>query len=143
MLSQADNDRNGSIELNEFIEFVASIMGKTSNNSLSPQKSLSEERKKQIRSMFIHMDVNGDGFVDLEDFKDFCMENEVTENLGLSEKRIEQLYERIRRMDQSLSPETEEKGITLTDLTLYFEQEAREEENLTIKDVPRYRVKEA
>ena len=133
MLAQADNDRNGSIELNEFIEFVASIMGKTSNNSLSPRKSLSEERKKQIRSMFIHMDVNGDGFVDLKDFKDFCMENEVTENLGLSEKRIEQLYERIRRMDQSLSPETEERGITLTDLTLYFEQEAREEENLTIK----------
>ena len=82
MLFQADNDRNGSIELNEFIEFVASIMGKTSNSRLSPRKSLSEERKKQIRSMFIHMDVNGDGFVDLEDFKDFCMENDVTESLG-------------------------------------------------------------
>ena len=132
MLSQADNDRNGSIELNEFIEFVASMMGKTSNNK-SQVKSLSEERKKQIRSMFIHMDVNGDGFVDFKDFKDFCMENDVTENLGLSDKRIEQLYERIRSMDQSLSPETERRGITLTDLTLYFEQEAREEENFSIK----------
>ena len=132
MLSQADKDRNGSIELNEFIEFVASMMGKTSNNK-SPRKSLSEERKKQIRSMFIHMDVNGDGFVDFKDFKDFCMENDVTENLGLSDKRIEQLYERIRSMDQSLSPETERRGITLTDLTLYFEQEAREEENFAIK----------
>ena len=132
MLSQADKDRNGSIELNEFIEFVASMMGKTSNNK-SPRKSLSEERKKQIRSMFIHMDVNGDGFVDFKDFKDFCMENDVTENLGLSDKRIEQLYERIRSMDQSLSPETERRGITLTDLTLYFEQEAREEESFAIK----------
>ena len=73
MLSQADKDRNGSIELNEFIEFVASMMGKTSNNK-SQVKSLSEERKKQIRSMFIHMDVNGDGFVDFKDFKNFHLQ---------------------------------------------------------------------
>ena len=83
--------------------------------------------------MFIYMDLNGDGFVDFNDFKDFCTENDVTENLGLSGKRIEQLYEKIRNMDQSLSPDTERKGITLTDLNLYFEKEAGEEETMSIK----------
>ena len=82
--------------------------------------------------MFIYMDTNGDGFVDFADFEDFCLENDVTESLGLSEKRIKQLYEKIRNMDQSLRPETEQKGITLTDLTLYFEQEASEEEAMSI-----------
>ena len=110
---------------------ISSFTFKGSNKS--PGKSLSEERRKQIRSMFIYMDTNGDGFVDFEDFQDFCMENDVTESLGLSEKRIEQLYEKIRNMDQSLSPETERQGITLTDLTLYFEQEASEEEAMSIK----------
>ena len=83
--------------------------------------------------MFKFMDLNGDGFVDFEDFKDFCVENDVTEHLGLSEKRIEQLYEKIRNVDQSLSPESEQRGITLTDLILYFEQEAGEEEDMTLK----------
>ena len=39
MIAQADKDENGSIELNEFMELVASIMGKTNetevNNSLT------------------------------------------------------------------------------------------------------------
>lgn len=38
MIAQADKDENGSIELNEFMELVASIMGKT--NETEVNKSL-------------------------------------------------------------------------------------------------------
>ncbi len=34
MIEQADKDKNGSIELNEFIELVASIMGKTNETGV-------------------------------------------------------------------------------------------------------------
>ena len=42
MIAQADKDKNGSMELNEFIELVASIMGKTIETEETPlRKTLS------------------------------------------------------------------------------------------------------
>ena len=35
MIAQGDKDKNGSIELNEFMELVASIMGKTNETEVN------------------------------------------------------------------------------------------------------------
>ena len=40
MIAQADKDKNGSIELNEFIELVASIMGKTNETGVKRENLL-------------------------------------------------------------------------------------------------------
>ena len=148
MMIAGDKDGDGTISLSEFEdiiqknleseeagdetdavveEFRKEIEIKMGRNEVVPSEGFesnhSDERKKEIENMFLLMDADEDGFVDQQNFENYCITNEV----GLGKERICDLYKAIRDLDMGLKSHVEERGITIKDLMMYFEQnEAKE-----------------
>ena len=133
MMVAGDKDGDGTICLSEFVDIIQRSldMEETRDETdmlvreirkeieeKTERKGLSDERKKEIENMFLLMDADEDGFVDQQSFENYCFTHEVC----LGKERISKLYETIRDLDQGLRPEVEQRGITIQDLMIYFEQ---------------------
>ena len=146
MMVAGDKDGDGTICLSEFVEIiqksldmeetrdetdmlVREIRRETEKKTEMNGATLSDERKKEIENMFLLMDADEDGFVDQQSFENYCF----THDVCLGKERIGQLYKTIRDLDQGLRPEVEQRGITIQDIMIYFEQNEAKETPETVR----------
>ena len=146
MMVAGDKDGDGTICLSEFVDIIQRSLdmeetrdetdmlvreNRKEIEEKTERKGLSDERKKEIENMFLLMDADEDGFVDQQSFENYCFTYEVC----LGKERISQLYQTIRDLDQGLRPEVEQRGITIQDLMIYFEQnEANKTQEMILRE---------
>jgi len=79
-------------------------------------EKLSKDQRVELLRMFNRMDPNGDGYVDMDEFRTYIME----QRMIWSYRRVEKLFNAIRDTTKMESAENEAKGITFMDLVVYF-----------------------
>jgi len=125
--------KSGSLDWTEFLPSLKSWMkegeefltgdlmsrkktGGEEEEGKDAMKKLSKEQRVELLRMFNRMDPNGDGYVDLDEFRTYILE----QRMSWSYKRVEKLYKAIRETTKMESDENEAKGITFMDLVVYF-----------------------
>jgi len=79
---------------------------------------LSKDMRKGLLKMFNRMDPDGDGYVSLQEFQAFMMEN----RSAIGSKKIVELFDKIKDTTQMETEELENKGITFMDLAIHFKE---------------------